>query len=40
MIGAVRCDLGWCESVSSWDVRGLVLLAVGAFIVWAVGRCV
>lgn len=40
MIGAVRCAEGWCEAVSSWDVRGLVLVAVGVFIVWAVGRCV
>lgn len=40
MIGAYRCAEGWCESVSSWDVRGLVLVAVGALIVWAVARCV
>ena len=40
MIGAYRCAEGWCEDVTSWDVRGLVLVAVGAFIVWAVGRCV
>ena len=40
MIGAYRCDLGWCEDVTSWDIRGLVLLAVGAFIVLAVTRCV
>jgi hypothetical protein len=40
MIGAYECAQGWCEDVSSWDVRGLVLVAVGAFIVWAVGRCV
>jgi hypothetical protein len=40
MIGAYRCAEGWCEPVSSWDVRGLVLVAVGALIVWAVARCV
>ncbi len=40
MIRAYECDLGWCEDVTSWDVRGLVLLGVGALIVWAVARCV
>jgi hypothetical protein len=40
MIGAYECDLGWCEDVTSWDVRGLVLVAVGALIAWAVVRCV
>jgi hypothetical protein len=40
MIGAYECAQGWCESVTAWDVRGLVLVAVGALIVWAVARCV
>jgi hypothetical protein len=28
MIGAYECDLGWCEDVATWYVRGLVLVAV------------
>jgi hypothetical protein len=40
MIAAVRCAEGWCEPVTSWDVRGLVLLGVGALIAWAVARFV
>lgn len=40
MIGAYECVQGWCEDVTSWDVRGLALVAVGALIAWAVARCV
>lgn len=39
MIGAVRCDLGWCEPVTSWDFRGLAFVAVaGLFALWLVRR--
>lgn len=39
MIAAVRCAEGWCEPVTSWDFRGLVVVAVVALIAWAVVRC-
>ena len=34
MIGAYRCAEGWCESASSWDVRGLVCAGVFGLVAW------
>lgn len=39
MIGAYRCAEGWCESATSWDIRGVLFgVAFGLLAWWGVRR--